>query len=127
MTNTIAEKLVDTLDGIVDIGLDEEGTPGRPYAVYTLDVAPVYTKDGIYKLAGTLEIRIYGKAFGEVDAMTDLVRSAVASRMRCEEYRTHLNSDQSDETDDMYRHTLEYAVAQYNVPAQPDEEDENNN
>ena len=47
MTNTIAEKLVDTLDGIVDIGLDEEGTPGRPYAVYTLDVAPVYTKDGL--------------------------------------------------------------------------------
>ena len=114
MTNTIAQKVVSSLEGIVPIWMDEKSTC-LPYAVYEMDVAPVYSKCGIYKWSGSLDIKLYGKTFDAVDALADEVRGAIASAMRNAQYRTHLVSEICDETADMFIRTMSYRVAQYPI------------
>lgn len=125
MINTIAEKVVSSLRGIVPIWMDEK-TTRSPYAVYEMDVAPSYTKGGIYKYSGTLDIKLYGKTFDTVDAIADDVRDAIAANMRNEQYRTHLVSEVCDETADTYIRTMSYVVAQYSVPLTANNENSDN-
>ena len=118
MTEQISTKLMSVLDGIIDIAQDQHGTPDLPYAVYQLDVAPSYVKGKIYKLSGTLTIRIYTSSDAQGKGFVQSVQTAIDASMQNNEFRTRMTSATSYDDNGKYLQTLEYSVAQLSTTSQ---------
>lgn len=112
MTEKIATTLIETLDGIIAVGQDQEGTNSLPYAVYTMDVSPSYIKGRAYKISGSLIIRIYTASPAEGQYLREKVEEALERSMQNNEFRTRLTSVSSNDDNGKYLQTLEYSVAQ---------------
>ena len=112
MTENIANTLVAALEGIIDIAQDQDGTGRLPYAVYPLDVSPSYVKGKVYKISGTLSIRIYTASSAQGVSFREAIETAIAGSMQNNEYRTRMTSATSYDDNGKYLQTLEYSVAQ---------------
>lgn len=115
MENKIGEKLVEVLTNIVNITPDEEATLTRPYAVYSLDTAPTYTKNGVTKISGTLEINIYSDTFNEMDSLAIRVMNAITAGMMNSEFRAIISSSGSSCQEGIHKYKIIYMVAQYRI------------
>ena len=113
MNETIGNKLKQTIGEIVDISLNRDATQRKPYAVYSLDVAPSYDKAGVYKYSGTLEITIYTSTFAEGETMATQILAAINRSMQNQEYRTLIISKTSTSNNGTFIQSIEYNIAQY--------------
>lgn len=115
MENKIGIKLVETLSGIIDIGLDTEAADQRPYAVYSVRVGEDRTKGGVYRLNGTMDVTIYADTYAQVEQLAVSIKAAVASDMLNPEFRHSLDNEFSDSRGGVWEYHLEYNVSQYKI------------
>lgn len=115
MTNTIGAYIISTLANVVDIMLDEDATAAYPYAVYGLNVSEESTKNGPYRLAGTLRINLYADDFATLKLKNEAIIAALATALRTEQYRGKLQKTENTCDDGIWTAALEYSIAQYNI------------
>lgn len=81
MTEAIGAKIVALCADIVPVYLSEAETSDYPYVVYSQNVTPRYTKDGIYKLVSEALVEVVSNDFDQADPLADSVAAAIEAGM----------------------------------------------
>ena len=81
MTEAIGTKIVELCAGITKVYLSEAEVNDYPYVVYSQNVTPRFTKDGVYKLVSEALVEVVSNDFDEADPLADSVASAIENGM----------------------------------------------
>lgn len=80
----IGTKIVDVIQTVaptVPVALSEAETNDFPYCVYSQEVTPRRTKDGIYRFDADTTITVYSNSFSEADGIADDIVDAMEDEM----------------------------------------------
>lgn len=113
MTESIGIRVTEIASRYVDIYLSEAATEEYPYAVYTSEVAPVYSKDGIHHYQADVVITVYDKDLEVVNPIAEHIRRDIADTMSGGAYSSRLLRDRSDCIEDVWFRELTYSINQY--------------
>lgn len=108
----IGIKLNEIASRFVAFSLAEAETRTYPYAVYSVDTTPVYTKDGISHYAATVEVTVYSKDLDQVDSLASKINEAVMTEMRLPPFSSWLNSSSPDCVEGIWSRKLSYTIKQ---------------
>lgn len=127
MTNKIDIQLTEILSEVIPIMRDEAASDEFPYAVYSLELQDRWTKTGVTKIFGTLYVSVYATDYSTMQTDAAAVISAIETGMQNTEFRTRITKQNTECEDGIWASYIEYAVAQYDVPATPNTTETNNN
>ena len=113
MKETIGIRLTELASQYVSIFLSEAQTETYPYAVYTSNVSPVYTKSGIHHYEASVIVTVYAKDLEVVNPIAEAIREAVNSDMNVAPYASRQFSDVSDCLDEIWSRELSFTIKQY--------------
>lgn len=113
MKETIGIRLTELASQHVNIYLAEAQTETYPYAVYTSNVTPVYTKSGIHHYEASVSVTVYAKDLEVVNPIADAIREAVNGNMNIAPYASRLLSDVSDCADEIWSREMSFTIKQY--------------
>lgn len=112
----IKESIGIKLNGIasrfVEFSLAEAETESYPYAVYTSDIAPLYSKDGIHQYEAAVVVTIYAKDLDSADALAGKIDSAIMEEMRNDQYSARLTSSYPNCVEGIWTRELSYTIKQ---------------
>lgn len=113
MRETIGIRLTELASQYVDIYLAEAEDDRLPYAVYSSDVTPVYTKDGVHHYEASVTITVYHMDLDKCDGIADSIIEAVQQHMRGGTYGSLLLADHRDCSEGVWTRELSYTIKQY--------------
>lgn len=113
MTENIGIRLNEILSQYVDLYLAEAETENYPYAVYTCDVTPVYTKDGIHHYQAVVTITVYAKDLDEITPICNNIKSAMDATFAQGEYSARITRDYPDCLEGVWSRVIDYTIIQY--------------
>lgn len=111
MKESIGEKIVELVSPLVKLYLSEAETENYPYAVYEMDVTPYYTKDGIYRYEGDVTVRLFGKDFDEIDALTTTIEDALMTMDQ--NYTSSYTGYDKTCTEGVWQIEMKFSIKQY--------------
>lgn len=114
MTERIGQQLTSIVSPLVPFYLNEAETGSYPYAVYTYDVEPLETKDGVHHITAGVSLTVVSNDFDEAHEIARSISDAVESDMRGDGFFSALRSTASDCVDGVWLITQEYTIKQYN-------------
>lgn len=114
MTESIGVKLVQVVSPVMPVSLSEAETDNKPYCVYELTVTPYQTKDGIYKYAGDVTIRLVGNTLDEINTKADQIVTAIAQGMNSSQYSASLQTRTKNCQENIWTIELVFIINQYN-------------
>ena len=113
MKETIGIRLTEILSRHVDFYLAEAETEDYPYAVYSSDITPVYSKDGIHHYQAIVTITVYAKDLDAVNPICDKIKSSIDDAMTQNGYAARLTRDTPDCFEGIWSRALDYTINQY--------------
>lgn len=112
MIEQIGEKLAEIVEPIVPFFFSEAETEEYPYAVYTKDVTPVPSKDGIHKLRADVTVEVYAKDYDEAVDIAEEIRAAVLAGMRDEQFSVWPQLHQESRSEGIWISRTDYIIKQ---------------
>lgn len=113
MKESIGIKVNEIGSRYVDFYLAEAETETYPYAVYTNDVAPFYTKDGLHHYESNVVITIYALDLDKADKISEQIQAAITAEMRNGQFSARLLSSYPDCVEDVWSRELSYTIKQF--------------
>lgn len=113
MKETIGIELTRLASQFVNIYLAEAEEENYPYAVYTSNVTPVYTKDGVHHYEAMVSIAVYGKTLDTCDQISESIGSAISEHMTRRPYQSFKTSDQKDCDEGIWSRTMNFTIKQF--------------
>lgn len=113
MKETIGIKLNEIASQFVAFSLAEAETESYPYAVYTTDIAPTYTKDGVHHYDATVTLTVYALDLDTADYLADGINAAIIEQMRGDAYSARLMSSRPDCVEGIWSRELSYTIRQF--------------
>lgn len=97
MTESIGTKLVELIAPIIPLILSETETDQYPYCTYEMTTQEYRDKDRrLYKIRGTVAIRIVSKDFSEADSLRERVEATLFNGMSGPQYFYTLTTRDKD-------------------------------
>lgn len=112
LTESIGNKIVSLLAGVVDIALSEETTENYPYAVYAQTVDPILDKREPVAYESDTTIYVYSKDFDEADGLLQSIKAALAEGMSGDQFLAIPQSEQKECMDDVWNVSINYRIIQ---------------
>lgn len=113
MKETIGIKLTTLASQFVNIYLAEAEEENYPYAVYTSDVTPVYTKDGIHHYEALVSLTVFGQDLDSCDHISESIASAISENMTRRPYFAFKTSDRKDCDEGIWSRTMSFTIRQF--------------
>ena len=113
MKETIGIELTRLASQFVNIYLAEAEEENYPYAVYTSDVTPVYTKDGIHHYEASVSLTVFDKDLDTCDQISDSIDSAILENMTRRPYISFKTSDSKDCGEGIWSRTMNFTIKQF--------------
>lgn len=113
MKEIIGIKVNEIVSRYVDFYLAEAVTETYPYAVYTNDVTPFYTKDGLHHYESNVVITIYAQDLDKADKISDQIQEAITAGMRNGQFSARLVSSYPDCVEGVWSRELSYTIKQF--------------
>lgn len=108
----IGIKLTEISSRFVEFSLAEAETETYPYAVYTTDITPSYTKDGIHQYEASVVVTVYAKDLDNADAIAGNIDMAIMDEMRQDGFSAWLKSSYPDCSEGIWTRELSYIIKQ---------------
>lgn len=113
MKQTIGIRLTQLASQFANFYLAEAEEETYPYAVYTLNDTPVYTKDGIHHYEASVTITVYAKELEKCDLIADSIATAISENMNGGQYFSRMISDTDDCSDGIWSREMSFTIKQY--------------
>lgn len=113
MKETIGIKLTELASQFVKTYLAEALEESYPYAVYTADITPVYTKDGVHHYEASVSLTVYDKDLDNCDFIADSITSAVAENMTLLPYMSFKTADRKDCDEGIWSREMNFTIKQF--------------
>lgn len=113
MKETIGIRLTELASPHVAFFFSEAQTEEYPYAVYSSDVTPAYTKDGIHHYEATVTVTVYGKDLDVVNPIAEAIDSAIKAEMNDGQYASRQISESSECVEEVWSREMTYTIKQY--------------
>ena len=114
MTESLHTTLVAVLNAAeVYPALSEDEIDSYPYVTFELPVEYRYTKDGAYRIAGSLTIRSVSDDFDQADGLRATIDAAIAGGFGGPTYSARLTDVRKDCMDGIWVIELDYILNQY--------------
>lgn len=113
MKQIIGIRLTQLASQYTNFYLAEAEEETYPYAVYTIDATPVYTKDGIHHYEANVFVTVYAKELEKCDLIADSISTAVTEDMNGGQFYARLLSDKDDCSDGVWSRELNFTIKQY--------------
>lgn len=113
MKETIGIELTRLASQFINIYLAEAEEENYPYAVYTLDVTPFYTKDGIHHYEAFVSLTVYDKDLDSCDHISDSIDAAIIENMTHRPYVSLKTRDNKDCEEGIWSRTMDYTIKQF--------------
>ena len=112
MMEGIATRLVGACKSTVNFYLSEAEADKYPYAVYDADYTPSSTKDGVYKITGDVNVRVYSETFSEADTIAEALRTIIGTTMNAEGFTAKEEASSKNCTEGVWAINLHYIITQ---------------
>lgn len=112
MTDTLREKLVSLVSGIVPVTLSESEVGEYPYCTYEMRTEPTYAKDRVARIMGETNLFIVSKVFSEADGIRAEIEEAIASGMSDAQWGAKLTATSKTCYEGVWTIELNYTLIQ---------------
>lgn len=113
MKESIGIKVNEIASRYVGFYLAEAETESYSYAVYTNDVTPFYTKDGVHHYESDVVITIYAQDLDKADKIAEQIHAAISAEMRNGQFSSRLRSSYPDCVEGIWSRELSYTIKQF--------------
>ena len=114
MIDKIAIALTAAVGDIVPFYYSEAEEDTYPYAVYNLVSTPVYTKDGVHRIDGSVTLSVFAEDLDNADRLMSQIDGAITAQMNNSEFSAHLIRTSEECVNGIWSENYVYLIKQFN-------------